>query len=175
MVKRETINPDELDLKEKVIYVNRVSKVVAGGKRFSFSALVVVGDENGHVGWGLGKAREVPDAVRKAIEKAKKNLIRVPIVGDGTIPHEVEGKFCSGRVILKPAAPGTGVIAGSTVRAIMDLAGIRNVLTKSLRSTNPHNLVKATFEALKQLRTIQEAAKLRGKKPSELLLRRGES
>ncbi len=166
-----TINPDELELKERVIYVNRVSKVVAGGKRFSFSALVVVGDENGHVGYGLGKAKEVPEAVRKAIEKAKKNLIRIPII-NGTIPHYVVGKFCSGKVLLKPAAPGTGVIAGSTVRAVLELAGVKNVLTKSLRSTNPHNLVKATFNGLKQLRTLRDAARVRGKKPEDLLLNR---
>lgn len=163
------INPEELALKERIIYVNRVSKVVAGGKRFSFNAIAIVGDEHGHVGYGMGKAREVPEAARKAVEKAKKNIIRVPIVGGGTIPHPVQGKFCSSVVLLKPATPGTGVIAGGAVRTILELAGIKNVLSKSLRSTNPHNLVKATFLALKQLRTIEEIAKERGKKVEEIV------
>lgn len=165
----EEINLEELPLKERIVYVNRVSKVVAGGKRFSFSALVVVGDEHGHVGYGLGKAKEVPEAVRKGIEKAKKNLIKVPIVGGGTIPHQVKRKFCSSIVILRPAAPGTGVIAGGVVRAVLELAGVKNVLTKSIRSNNPHNLVKATLEALKSLRTVELTAHKRGKKVEEIV------
>lgn len=152
---------EEADFKERILSISRVSKVVQGGKRFGFNALVVVGDGKGRVGFGLGKAREVPDAIRKGIEKAKKNLIRVPIIND-TIPHEVEAKFCSAKVLLKPALPGTGVIAGATVRAVAELAGIKNLLSKSMRSHNPHNLVKAVFKALSLLRYPEEVAEDRG-------------
>ncbi len=152
---------EELEFKEKIIYVSRVAKVVQGGKRFGFNALVVVGDGNGHIGYALGKAREAPDAIRKAIEKAKKNIIRVPIIND-TIPYETSAKFCSAKVILKPALPGTGIIAGGTVRTIAELAGIKNLLTKSMKSHNPHNLVKATFKALSLLKYPEEIAKMRG-------------
>ena len=154
-------NADELDLKEKIVNINRVAKVVKGGRTFRFSVLVVVGDENGHVGVGTGKAAEIPDAVRKAIDSAKKNMIEVSL-NDTTIPHEVQGEFGAGRVLLKPAAPGTGIIAGKTVRAVVELAGIKNIRAKSLRSNNPTNVVKATFEGLKALRTAEEVAKLRG-------------
>ena len=155
------IDASTLDLQEKMVALNRVSKTVKGGRIARFTALMVVGDGNGHVGYGLGKAAEVPDAIRKGIEDAKKNLITVAIK-DTTIPHEVIGKFGAGTVLLKPAALGTGIIAGQTVRAVLELAGIKNIRAKSLRSNNKTNVVKATFEGLKQLRSVEEVAKTRG-------------
>ena len=146
---------------EKLVYLNRVSKTVKGGRIARFAALMIVGDENGHVGYGLGKAAEVPEAIRKGIEDAKKNMITVSLK-DTTIPHEVIGEFGAGKVLLKPAAPGTGIIAGKTVRAVVELAGIKNIRAKSLRSNNPANVVKATFEGLTSLRTAEEVAQIRG-------------
>ena len=154
------IRPEELDLREQLVALNRVSKTVKGGRIARFAALMVVGDGNGHVGYGLGKAAEVPDAIRKGIEDAKKNLITVSLKGS-TIPHEVIGEYGAGRVLLKPAAPGTGVIAGGAVRAIIERAGIKNIRTKCLRSNNPTNVIKATFEGLKTLRTAEEVAEMR--------------
>ena len=159
MAKR--INAAELDLQEQLVVLNRVSKTVKGGRIARFAAIMVVGDGNGHVGYGLGKAAEVPDAIRKGIEDAKKNMIKVSLQGS-TIPHEVIGEYGAGRVLLKPAAPGTGIIAGGTVRTILALAGIKNIRAKCLRSTNPTNVVKATFEGLSALKTAEEIAALRG-------------
>ena len=155
------INPETLELKEVTVATNRVSKTVKGGRIARQTAIMVVGDENGHVGYGLGKASEYPEAIRKGIEDAKKNIIEVSLKGT-TIPHEVIGEFGAARVLLKPAAPGTGVIAGGTVRAVVQMAGIKDIRAKCLRSSNPSNVVKATFEGLKALRTAEEVAAMRG-------------
>jgi small subunit ribosomal protein S5 len=164
----ETVSPQGLDLQERVIEINRVAKVVKGGRRFSFTALVAVGDENSVVGIGYGKAREVPLAIQKAVENARKDLIKVPMYGQ-TIPHKIIGRYGSGHVVLRPASPGTGVIAGGGVRAVLELAGIRDVLSKSIGTQNPINLVKATMDGLIQLRRPEEVAKLRGLSVNQVL------
>jgi small subunit ribosomal protein S5 len=163
----ERISADGLDLKDQVISINRVTKVVKGGKNLSFAALVVVGDQNGIVGFGTGKAKEVPQAIRKGIEAAKRNLMRIPLAGS-TIPHPIMGHFGAGQVMLKPAVEGTGVIAGSAVRAVMNAAGVRDVLTKCIGSNNPHNIIRATFDGLVNLRSPEMVARLRGRTVEEL-------
>jgi small subunit ribosomal protein S5 len=170
-VLRKRINPDELELEENVVQINRVAKVVKGGRTFSFSTVVVVGDGKGHVGVGMGKSREVPEAIRKGVEAAKKNLIRIPL-SNTTIPHEVETKFAASRVRLLPAAPGAGVIAGRGVRRVVELAGIKDVLSKRYGRNNPVNVVKATFQALQELTSLEEQARMRDMTPRELNQRR---
>ena len=165
---RQIIDARQLDLQEKVVEVRRVTKVVKGGRNFRFAALVVVGDENGHVGIGSGKAMEVPDAIRKAVEDAKKKLIKVPMVGT-TIPHEVIGHFGAGRILIMPAQEGTGVIAGGAARDLLELAGLKDVRAKCLGTRNPRNMVNATIEGLKSLKTAEQVAALRGKKVEDLL------
>ena len=162
------IDPSTKELKEKVVFINRVTKVVKGGRNFRFSALVVVGDENGHVGVGMGKSIEIPEAIKKGIEDAKKNLVEVAIVGN-TIPHEIHGKFGTADVLIMPAKEGTGVIAGGPARAVLELAGLKDVRAKSLGSNNPNNMVNATINGLANLRTAEEIAKLRGKSVEEIL------
>jgi small subunit ribosomal protein S5 len=165
---KQSISASSLNLKDQLISVNRVTKVVKGGKNLSFAALVVVGDESGHVGFGTGKAKEVPNAIKKAVEAAKKNLIKVTLI-DGTLPHEIIGEYGAGRVLLKPAKEGTGVIAGGAVRAVLQSLGVHNVRTKILGSNNPHNVIRATFDGLLRMKDPFEVARLRGKQVEELL------
>ncbi|MFN6201867.1 MAG: 30S ribosomal protein S5 [Acidobacteriota bacterium] len=163
----DRINPDGLELKDQVISINRVTKVVKGGKNLSFAALVVSGDQQGVVGFGTGKAKEVPQAIRKAIESAKRNLVRVPLDGT-TVPHPIIGKFGAGKVLLKPAREGTGVIAGGAVRAVMNAVGVSNILTKCIGSNNPHNVIRATFAALQGMKSPEQVARMRGRTVEEL-------
>ncbi|MCL2825226.1 MAG: 30S ribosomal protein S5 [Polyangiaceae bacterium] len=163
----QTLQLDEEKLKERVIHINRVAKVVKGGRRFSFSALVVIGDESGHVGVGLGKANEVPEAIRKGNDQARKSMFRIPLVA-GTIPHGIDGRFGAGHVMLRPASPGTGVIAGGVVRAVVESAGIKDILTKCLGTTNPHNVVRATVDALRSLANTESVASKRDKTVDEI-------
>lgn len=165
---KQNFDPATLDLQERNVAIKRVSKTVKGGRVMRFTALMVVGDGNGHVGYGMGKAAEVPDAIRKGIDAAKKNMITVPMV-KSTIPHEIIGEYGAGRVLLKPAAEGTGVIAGGPARAVLEAAGIRDIRTKCLRSNNPKNVVAATIEGLASLKSVEEVAQLRGKKPEDIL------
>lgn len=167
-MQRKLIDASKLDLKERVVSINRVTKVVKGGRNFRFSCLVIVGDENGHVGAGVGKAIEIPEAIRKGIEDAKKNLIKIPL-SNTTIPHQVVGHYGAGSVLLKPAGLGTGVIAGGPVRAVLELAGVRDIRTKSLGTNNARNMVNATMEGLARLTTVEQVAKLRGKTVEEIL------
>ena len=157
------------ELQERVVYINRVSKIVKGGRRFALTALVVVGDSNGRVGIGMGKSQEVPTAIKKGVEDAKKNMFKVPLTEAGTLPHDIIGEYGAGRVLIKPAAPGTGVIAGGPVRAVVEAAGIKDIRTKALRSNNPCNVVRATIQGLAQLRTAEEVAAARGKSVKEIL------
>ncbi|AYF45879.1 ribosomal protein S5 [Halobacteriovorax sp. BALOs_7] len=168
--KRQNNNGMDVELEERVVAVNRVAKVMKGGRRFSFSALMIVGDKKGRVGFGLGKAKEVPEAIRKATQAAQKSMISVPVDG-GTIPHTVMGEFDAGQILFKPAAEGTGVKAAGACRSILELAGVKDVLTKSLRGNNPHNIVKATFDALAQLRSVEEVARVRGKEAKGLRIK----